>query len=77
MYIEIDLPIGDIAQRAGKEEAFELIKELELHQADWDFTFECLSHFIGIVKSSLHHDDIVDELRKVEKEGGFKLTFDE
>lgn len=46
----IQLDIEDIVSALTADEAVELIKRIELEQADWDFTREIALHFMNLMK---------------------------
>jgi hypothetical protein len=73
--VSVDIELDDIIEDLDYETGFELIKNIDLYNADWDFTFELITYFIGILKESSKFDDIKDMIQELEKKYNMSIVF--
>lgn len=69
MNINIDIKADQLMIDTDRDELIDFIKELDLKQADWDFTGKLLVHFFKafeneFVKSEYPEEDLTDEEKK-------------
>ena len=71
MLVTTEVSVADIVANVDRNEALLLVRELDNAQEDWDFTFQCLEHFldqVSVAKNEEHNEEVVQEFERLLRE---------